>query len=113
MMKSRIRWLGHVARIGKIRNPYMIFILKPEGKNPLGGRKSRWAGNIEMDHSQIGQGGINWIHLSQDRNQWQALVNTVMNLRGSIKFLEVPEWLSNWQFLKKDSSPWSWLLMVG
>jgi hypothetical protein len=44
-----------------------------------------------MDLREIGWGGINWTELAQDRDQWRALVNTVMNLRGSIKFLEILE----------------------
>jgi hypothetical protein len=46
-----------------------------------------------MDHREIEWGGVDWIDMAQDREQWRALVNTVMNLRGSIKCWEVLEWL--------------------
>jgi hypothetical protein len=53
---------------------------KPEGKRPLGRPRCRWVGNIKMDLKEIGWGGMNWIHLAQDRYQWRALVNMVINL---------------------------------
>jgi hypothetical protein len=55
--------------------------LKPEGKIPLGRYRSRWAENNKMVLREIGWGGMDWIDLAQDRDQWRALVNTVMNLR--------------------------------
>jgi hypothetical protein len=54
---------------------------KPEGKRPLGRPRRRWVDNIKMDLREIEWDGINWIKLAEDRNQWRALVNTVMNLR--------------------------------
>jgi hypothetical protein len=54
---------------------------KPEGKRPLGRPRHRWVGNIKMDLREIGWGGMNWIELVQDKDQWRALVNTAMNLR--------------------------------
>jgi hypothetical protein len=54
---------------------------KSERKRPLGRPRRRWEDNIRMDLREIGWGGINWIDLAQDRGQWRALVNTVMNLR--------------------------------
>jgi hypothetical protein len=54
---------------------------KPEGKRPLGRKRRRWVDNIKMDFGEIGWDGRNWIELAQDRDQWRALVNTVMNLR--------------------------------
>jgi hypothetical protein len=65
--------------IKSTRNAYRIFVGKPEGKRPLGRR--RWQGNIKVDLRGIGWGGMDWIDLAQDRDQWRALVNTVMNLR--------------------------------
>jgi hypothetical protein len=53
---------------------------KPEGKRPLGRSGHRWVDNIKMDLREIGWGGMDWIDLAQDRDQWRALVNTVMNL---------------------------------
>jgi hypothetical protein len=54
---------------------------KPEGKRPLGRPRGRWEDNIRMDLREILWEGVDWIHLVQDRDQWRALVNTVMNLR--------------------------------
>jgi hypothetical protein len=68
---------------GKKRNPYTILVGKPEGKRPLGRPRqtSRWVDNIRMDLREIRWGGMDWIDLAHDRDQWRALVNTVMNLR--------------------------------
>jgi hypothetical protein len=54
---------------------------KPDGKRPLGRPRSRWEDNIKMDLRVIGRVGVDWIEPAQDREQWRALVNTVMNLR--------------------------------
>jgi hypothetical protein len=78
----RMRWAGHVARIGEKRNAYRILVGKPEGRRPLGRPRCRWVDNVKMDLREIGWDGENSIDLAQDRNQWRALVNTVMNLRG-------------------------------
>jgi hypothetical protein len=53
----------------------------PEGKRPLGRPRRRWVGSIKIDLREIGRDGGDWIDLAQDRDQWRALVNTVMNLR--------------------------------
>jgi hypothetical protein len=63
------------------RNAYRISVGQPEGKRPLGSPKRRWVDNIKMDLREIGWSGMDWIDLAQDRDQWRALVNTVMNLR--------------------------------
>jgi hypothetical protein len=82
MIKStRMRWAGHVARMGEMRNAYRILVGKPEGKRPLGRPRRRWVNNIKMERREIGWDGMDWIDLAQDRDQWRALVNTVMNLR--------------------------------
>jgi transcription termination factor 2 len=81
MIKSRrMRWAGHVARMGETRNAYRILVGKLEGKRPLGRPRRRWVGNVKMDLREIGWDGMDWIKLAQDRDQWRALVNTVMNL---------------------------------
>jgi hypothetical protein len=54
---------------------------KPEEIKPLGRPRRRWVDNIEMGLRKIWWGGMDWIHVAQDRDQWRALVNTVMNLR--------------------------------
>jgi hypothetical protein len=80
IIKSRrMRWAGHVARIKENGHAYTILVGKPEGKRPLGRPTRRWEDNIRMDLREIGWGGMHWIY--QDRDQWRALVNTVMNLR--------------------------------
>jgi hypothetical protein len=82
MIKSRrMRWAGHVARMGEKRNVYGLLIGKPEGKRPLGRPRCRWIDNIKMDLLEIGFSVVDWIGLSRDRYRWRALVNAVMNLR--------------------------------
>jgi hypothetical protein len=82
MAKSRrMSRIGHVARMGKNRNAYRILVGKPEGKKPLGRPRRRWLDKVKMDHRETGLGDVDWIDLAQDRDQWRALVNTVMNLR--------------------------------
>jgi hypothetical protein len=84
MIKSRrMRWTGNIARMGEKRNAYRILVEKPEGKRPLGRPRRRWVDNIKMEIRGIGWYGLDWIDLVQDRNQWRALVNTVMNIRVS------------------------------
>jgi hypothetical protein len=77
----RIRWAGRVARMGEKRSPYGILVGKLEGKIPLGRPRCRWKDNIRMDAREIGWGGMDLIDLAQDRDQWRALVNMVMNLQ--------------------------------
>jgi hypothetical protein len=67
--------------MGETRNAYRILVGKPEGKRPLGRPRCRWVDNIKMGLRQIGWDGMDWIELFQDRDQWRALVNTMMNLR--------------------------------
>jgi hypothetical protein len=66
---------------GETRNTYRISMGKPKGKSPLGRPRRMWVDNIKMDLREIGWGGMDWIELAQDRDQWRALVNTVLNLR--------------------------------
>jgi hypothetical protein len=77
----RMRWAGHVARIGEGRGVYSVLVGRPEGKRPLGRPRHRWEDNIKIDLREIGMDGSNWIQLAQSRVQWRACVNTVMNLR--------------------------------
>jgi hypothetical protein len=82
MMKSRrMRWAGHVARMGKKRNSYRLLVGKSEGKRPLGRPRLTCVDNVKMDLREIGCGGMDWIDLAQDRDQWRVLLNTVMNLQ--------------------------------
>jgi hypothetical protein len=70
-----------VARMGRGRGVYRVLVASPEGKGPLGRPRRRWEDNIKMDLREIGIDRANWIRLAQDRVQWRACVNTVMNLR--------------------------------
>jgi hypothetical protein len=77
----RMRWAGHVARMGEKRNVYRLLVGKPEGKRPLGRPRLKWMNNIKMDLLEIGLNVVDWIGLAQDRYRWIVLVNSVMNLR--------------------------------
>jgi hypothetical protein len=60
---------------------YRILVGKPKGKRPLGRPRRRWVDNIKIDLRGIGWDGVDWIDMSQDRDRWRVLVNTVLNLR--------------------------------
>jgi hypothetical protein len=64
---------------GGKRNSYWILVGKLERKRPLGRPRRRWE-DIRMDLREIGWGGMDWIDLAQDRDQWRALVNIAMTL---------------------------------
>jgi hypothetical protein len=82
MVKSRrMRWAGHVARMGEDRGVYRVLVEKPEGKRPLGRQRRRWENNIKMDLQEVGGGGGDWMELAQDGDRWRALVGTVRNFR--------------------------------
>jgi hypothetical protein len=77
----RVRWAGHVARMGERRGVYRLLVRKPEEKRPLGRPRRRWEDNIKLDLREIGIDGENWIRLAQDRVLWRAFVSTVMKFR--------------------------------
>jgi len=82
VIKSRkVRWAGHVARMGEVRGVYMVLVGKPEGRRPLGRPRRRWVDNIRMDLQEVGCGYMDWIGLAQDRERWRTRVSAVMNLR--------------------------------
>jgi hypothetical protein len=77
----RMRWAGHVARMGEERKVYKVLVGKPEEKRPLGRPRRRWEDGIRMDLREIVLRGVDWIRLAQDRDRWRAVVSAVMNLR--------------------------------
>jgi hypothetical protein len=82
IIKSRrMRWAGHVARMGDKRNAYRLLVGKPERRRPLEGPRCRWVDSIRMDLGEVEWGNVDWIGLAKDRNRWRALVNSVLNLR--------------------------------
>ena len=81
VIKSRrMRWAGHVARMGEERGVCRVLVGKPEGKRPLGRPRRRWVDNIRMDPQEVGCGYVDCIGLAQVRNRWRTLVSAVMNL---------------------------------
>ena len=75
----RMRWAGHVARMGEDRGVHRALVGRPKGKRPLGRPRRRWEDNIKMDLREIGGGRGDWMELAQDRDRWRALVGTVRN----------------------------------
>jgi hypothetical protein len=67
MMFRRMRWAGHVARLGEKSNVYRLLVGKSEGKRSLGRPRRRWIDNIKMDLLEIGVNVVDWIGLAQDR----------------------------------------------
>jgi hypothetical protein len=97
VIKSRrMRWVGHVARMGRGRGVYGILMGKHEGKRPLGRPRHRWEDNIRINLREIVIDGVNWIRLAQDRVQWR------FHIESRIFF----EKLSHYQ-LFKHPAPWS------
>jgi hypothetical protein len=82
VVKSRrVRWAGHVARMGENRVVHRLLAGKPEGKRPLGRPRRRWEDNIEIDFQKVGGCRGNWMELAQDRDRWRALVGMVRDFR--------------------------------
>ena len=82
VVKSRrMRWTGHLGRMGEGRVVHRFLVGKPEGKRPLGRPRRRWENNIKMDLQEVGGGCGDWMELAQERDIWRALVNAVRNLR--------------------------------
>jgi len=70
-----------VARMSEGRGVHMVLVGKPEGKRPLGRPIRGWEDNIKMDLQEVRGGCEDWMELAQDRDRWQALVSTMMNIR--------------------------------
>jgi len=81
VMKSRrMRWAGHVARMGEERGCIGSW-WGNRREGDLGRPRRRWVDNIRMDLQEVGCGCMDWIGLAQDRDRWRRLVSAVMNLR--------------------------------
>ncbi|KAJ4436902.1 hypothetical protein ANN_17034 [Periplaneta americana] len=83
LYSQRLRWAGHVARMGESRNAYRVLIGRPEEIRSLGWPRRRWEDNIKMDLREMGYDNRDWINLAQDRDRWRAYVRAAMNLRVS------------------------------
>ena len=82
LIKSRrMKWAGHVARMGEERRVCRVLVGKPEGKRPLGKPRRRWVDSIRTNLQEVGCGYMDWIGLVQDRDRWRTLVSAVMNVR--------------------------------
>ena len=82
VVKSRrMRWKGHVARMGEGRGVHRVLVGKLEGKRPVGRPRRGWEDNIKMDIQEVGGGCGDWMELAQDRDRWRTLVRTVRNFR--------------------------------
>jgi hypothetical protein len=82
IMKSRkMRWAGHVARMGAKEAIYMLLVRKPERKSTLGRPSLRWMRNNKMGLVDIGWNSLDSIGMAKDRYRWKALVYAVMNFR--------------------------------
>ena len=82
VVKSRrMRWVGHVERMGEDRGVHRVLVGKSEEKRPLGRPRRRWEDNIKMDLHEVGGGRGDWMELAQDRDRWWALVGTVRDFR--------------------------------
>jgi hypothetical protein len=75
-----MRWVGNIARMREMKNSYNILIRNPQGKRSLGRCRRRRKENIKMDLKKIWWEVVDWIHPTQDENQWRAVVNTGMNI---------------------------------
>jgi hypothetical protein len=65
----RVRWVGHVVRMGERRGIYRVLVVKPEGKRPLGKPRHRWEDNIKMDLQEVDVGvgtGLDWLRTEAD-----------------------------------------------
>ena len=82
VVKSRrMRWAGHVARMGEDKRVQRVLVGKPEGKGPLGRPRRRWEDNIKIDLQEVEGGRGDWVELVQDRDRRRALVGTVSDFR--------------------------------
>jgi hypothetical protein len=76
--ENEVRTCGTHRRGEKV---YRVLVGKPEGRRPLGRPSRKWEDGIGMDLREIGREDVEWVQLAQDRGQWRAVVNAVMNRR--------------------------------
>ena len=82
IVKSRrLRWAGHVTRMGNERGAWKLLVGKPEGKHPVGRPRMRWENNINHDLRVVDYTGEDWKILAEDREVWRAYIHAVVNLR--------------------------------
>jgi hypothetical protein len=75
VIKSRrMRWAGHVTRMGERRNVHRVFVRKPEENRPLRIPRDRLVYNIKINLQEVGWVGMGWIDLAQDTDRWRALI---------------------------------------
>jgi hypothetical protein len=80
VIKSRrMRWPGHVARMGKVRSAHKIVVGNGKGNRLLGRPRHRWEDIIRMDRKEVRWESVDWMPLTQDRDQWRTLVSTLMD----------------------------------
>ncbi|KAJ4443710.1 hypothetical protein ANN_05385 [Periplaneta americana] len=96
LKSRRLRWAGHVARMGESRNAYRVLVGRPEGKRPLGRPRRRWEDNIKMDLREVGYDDRDWLNLAQDRDRWRAYSDVEAKRQGSWH-LQRPLALSSWR----------------
>jgi hypothetical protein len=77
MKARRMRWAGHVARMGEKRNAYRLLVGKPEGRRPVGRPRRRWVINIRMDLVEVGWGDVDWIGLALDKEISRVVLSSV------------------------------------
>ena len=82
IVKSRrLRWAGHVTRMGNESGEWKLLVGKPEGNRPVGRPRMRWENNINHYLKEVDYTGDDWKTLAEDREIWRAYVHAVMNPR--------------------------------
>jgi hypothetical protein len=77
----RMRWAGHVARMGKDRGAYRVLVGKPEVKSLLGRPRRRWEDNIKIELQEVEGVCEDCKELAEDSDRWRARVGTVRTFR--------------------------------